>query len=365
MASISPRTRSRGAAVRVENLSKRFGDVVAVAGVNLYIGAGEFLTLLGPSGSGKTTTLLMLAGFQEPTSGDILFDDRVVTRMPPYRRDIGMVFQNYALFPHMTVFDNISYPLRVRRLPQAETKRLVGEALELVHLPGLEHRYPAQLSGGQQQRVALARALVYNPLVLLMDEPLGALDKKLREAMQIEIKRIQRETNATVVYVTHDQEEALVMSDRIAVMNHGSVQQITTPKELYETPTNRFVADFVGEVNFLSGTVRAVDGELCTVELKGGLVVRASAPTHCKADQPVAVAVRPERMALGPCGASNALEALVEDHIYLGESMKYRVRLANGEQVVVKVPGRQPAAFVVGSRTAVGWAPTDARILEQ
>jgi len=308
----------------------------------------------------------MLAGFQDPSSGEILFDDKVVTRMPPYRRDVGMVFQHYALFPHMTVFDNIAYPLKVRRVPQGEIRRFVGETLDLVRLPGLEHRYPAQLSGGQQQRVALARALVYNPVVLLMDEPLGALDKKLREAMQIEIKRIQRETTATVIYVTHDQEEALVMSDRIAVMNHGTVQQVTTPKQLYETPSNRFVADFIGEVNFLSGTVLEVGREAVTVALKGGAVVRASAAGPVKLHQAVALAVRPERLVFASTRAtSNALEVLVEDHIYLGESIKYRVRLANGEQILVKVHGQQPPDLAVGMRAMVGWDSSDARILQE
>jgi putative spermidine/putrescine transport system ATP-binding protein len=365
--SLNVAAHGRGAAVSVRNLVKRFGDVTAVAGIDLQISSGEFLTLLGPSGSGKTTTLMMLAGFQDPTSGEIAFDDRVVTHTPPYQRNIGMVFQNYALFPHMTVFENIAYPLRVRRTAQAEVVRMVRDALELVRLPGLEHRFPSQLSGGQQQRVALARALVYNPVVLLMDEPLGALDKKLREAMQIEIKRIQRETNATVVYVTHDQEEALVMSNRIAVMHHGIIQQAATPAELYETPANEFVADFVGQVNFLRGVAKNVAADCCAIELQDGTLAAGSAGDAPQLNQAVTIALRPERIALNPAPGTTktTIEGRIDDRIYLGESVKYRVRLKTGELLTVKVQGQQPPALSDATAVTVGWNPADAKILDQ
>ena len=241
--------------VRLQNLAKQFGSVTAVDSVSLDISRGEFITLLGPSGSGKTTTLMMVAGFEVPTAGEIYIAGEPMAYKPPYKRDIGMVFQNYALFPHMKVHDNIAFPLNNRKVPKPKTDQKVNAALDLVKLAGFGSRNPKQLSGRQQQRVALARALVFDPSVLLMDEPLGALDKKLREHMQLEIKRIQETLGITVIYVTHDQSEALTMSDRIVVMNEGRIEQVGTPSELYEGPANRFVADFIGESNFLEGEV--------------------------------------------------------------------------------------------------------------
>src|SRR6266702_1340707 len=245
----------RGASVSLSKLERCYDRVAAVAGVSLDILSGEFLTLLGPSGSGKSTTLMMIAGFETPTGGDIAIDGKSVVVMPPYRRNIGMVFQNYALFPHLTAADNIGFPLKQRGVGKAEREKLVREALALMQLPDHGERYPRQLSGGQQQRVALARAIVFNPRLLLMDEPLGALDRKLRETMQLEVRRLQRRLGLTTIFITHDQEEALVLSDRIAVMNKGTIQQIATTTEIYEWPANDFVADFVGESNIFHGTL--------------------------------------------------------------------------------------------------------------
>ena len=248
---------------RLSDIEKRYDNVGAVRGVSLDIRSGEFLTLLGPCGSGKTTTLMMIAGFETPNAGDIAIDGHVGGRLPPYRRNIGMVFQNYALFPHMTVAENIGFPLKQRGVAKARrARRLVAEALELVRLPGYERRYPRQLSGGQQQRVALARAIVFEPRLLLMDEPLGALDKQLRENLQLEMRRLHADLGITFIYVTHDQEEALTMSDRVAVMNEGLVAQVGTPEDLYDRPCDRFVAAFIGEFNFLSAIVRGMEDDV-------------------------------------------------------------------------------------------------------
>src|SRR5207249_1438913 len=246
-------------AVELRQLSKSFGPVRAVDGVTLGLARGELLTILGPSGSGKTTTLRMIAGFTQPSSGAVLLDGKDITGLPAHRRDIGLVFQNYALFPHLTAGQNVAFPLQMRKISASEVRRRVAEAFALVGLKGLEERHPRELSGGQQQRVALARALVFRPRLLLMDEPLGALDRKLREQMQLEIKHLQKTLGITVIYVTHDQEEALFMSDRVAVTNAGTIVQIGTPVDLYNRPADRFVADFIGESNFLSGTVQATD----------------------------------------------------------------------------------------------------------
>ena len=267
----------RGASVSLTDLEKSYDRVAAVAGVSLDIRSGEFLTLLGPSGSGKTTTLMMIAGFEMPTAGDIAIDGKSVVAMPPYRRNIGMVFQNYALFPHLTVAENIGFPLKQRGVAKAERAKLVGEALELVHLPGYGERYPRQLSGGQQQRVALARAIVFKPRLLLMDEPLGALDKQLRENLQLEMRRLHADLGITFIYVTHDQEEALTMSDRIAVMNEGLVAQVGRPEDLYDRPSSRFVAAFIGESNFLPAIVRGIEDDVVVAECDGA-IIRALCP---------------------------------------------------------------------------------------
>jgi putative spermidine/putrescine transport system ATP-binding protein len=324
----------------LEGVSKRYGAQVAVDALDLTLGSGEFLTLLGPSGSGKTTTLMMVAGLQQPDTGTIRLNGASVADLPPYRRDIGMVFQHYALFPHMTVRRNIGFPLEMRRLPREEIAKLVDEALELVRLPGLGDRLPKELSGGQQQRVALARALVYRPALLLMDEPLGALDKKLREQLQLEIKRVHRERGISVLYVTHDQEEALTMSDRIAVFDHGRIQQIGTPEELYDRPSTRFVASFIGDTNLVAGRAISTAAGVCEIETPAGRA-RAAARQPIAVGTSVVVAVRPERVALE--SDSEGLAGVVTDVIFVGTARKYAVRLSDGtECFVLRQVGAEP-----------------------
>jgi len=328
-----------GARLQLIELTKVYGDVVAADRVTLDIAPGEFITLLGPSGSGKTTTLMMVAGFVIPTSGQILVNGEDIAFRPPHKRNIGMVFQNYALFPHMTVAENIAFPLKMRKWPRDRIEQAVREALQLVRLPGFEQRYPRQLSGGQQQRVALARALVFRPPVLLMDEPLGALDKKLREEMQLEIKHIQESLNITTIYVTHDQEEALTMSDRIAVMRDGRIEQIGTPRELYERPASEFVASFIGESNFLMGRLERRDGHAYLVTEDGWRVAIPDAE-DLPAGEQVTVALRPERIVLGERRGENHAEATIEEIIYVGEATKFRVRLLGDRLLTVKQPSR-------------------------
>ncbi len=282
--------------VSFRDIQKSYDGVnLIVKSLDLDISRGEFLTLLGPSGSGKTTCLMMLAGFETPTHGDILLNGQRLNNVPPHKRNIGMVFQSYALFPHLTVNENVGYPLSVRKLSKHEIADKVRNALRMVQLESLGGRYPAQLSGGQQQRIALARALVFEPQLVLMDEPLGALDKQLREHMQMEIKHLHQQLGVTVVYVTHDQSEALTMSDRVAVFNHGIIQQIDSPEKLYEEPCNAFVANFIGENNSLSGTVSAIDGSTCTVQLKIGEEVIAQAINVSDIGKPASLSIRPER----------------------------------------------------------------------
>src|SRR3984885_9363543 len=285
----------KGAAVVLSGLEKRFDNVGAVRGISLDIRSGEFLTLLGPSGSGKTTMLMMIAGFEVPTAGDIAIDGRSVVTLPPHKRNIGMVFQSYALFPHLTVADNIAFPLKQRGVDRATRARLVEESLELVQLPGYQARYPRQLSGGQQQRVALARAIVFRPRLLLMDEPLGALDKQLRESLQLEMRRLHADLGITFIYVTHDQQEALTMSDRIAVMHEGLIAQIGSPEDIYDRPCDRFVAAFIGESNFLPGVVRGIEDGLVVADC-GGTIVRGYATAKPRAGAEITLSMRPERM---------------------------------------------------------------------
>ena len=353
--------------VYLKSLNKRFGRVVAVDDVTLHVREGEFVTLLGPSGSGKTTTLMMIAGFEPPTSGNILIRGENVLLVSPWKRNIGMVFQNYALFPHMTVFDNIAFPLRMRKIGKGEITSRLGRVLELVKLPGFESRYPKQLSGGQQQRVALARALVYDPPVLLMDEPLGALDKKLREYMQIEIRTIQRELRITSLYVTHDQQEALTMSDRIAVFNEGKIQQVGTPDELYETPGNRFVADFIGESNFIEGKIIQLDEETASVATRDkSLVIPCPRLPGFALDQEVHVVIRPEKIKFLDNSDSIpiALQGTVEELIYIGDIMRYRIRVSDHQTLDLKQQiSHGVKEFGRGDRVAIGWSPADMRIL--
>ena len=354
-------------------VSKAFGSVVAVDGVSLTVAPGEFLTLLGPSGSGKTTTLMMIAGFESASSGEILLGGRRLTHVPPYRRNLGMVFQHYALFPHMTVYENLAFPLRTRGVARAETRQRVDEALERVRLPGYAARFPAQLSGGQQQRVALARALVYRPPVLLMDEPLGALDKKLREQMQLEIKHIQRELRLTVIYVTHDQEEALTMSDRIAVMRQGRIVQLGLAEDLYERPADEFVADFLGESNFLEVTVTTVIGGVATACTMAGLEMSLPAGEAGGAGTRLTVAIRPERVRLARAGAASrgadrargAWDGVIEEVVYVGALRKYQVAVAGQSLLARQQAGAEVASFGEGDRVEVGWSMADLRVVRK
>jgi putative spermidine/putrescine transport system ATP-binding protein len=352
-----------GESLRLERLSKRYGDYVAVDQIDLEIARGEFLTLLGPSGSGKTTTLMMIAGFTEPTSGAIWLGERTINQLPAYHRGFGMVFQNYALFPHMTAAENIAFPLRMRGIGKAEQTRRVAEALEMVRLPGLGDRHPNQLSGGQQQRVALARALVYNPPVLLMDEPLGALDKKLREEMQLEIMRIQRTLGITAIYVTHDQEEALVMSDRIAVMNLGRIDQVDAPARLYERPATRFVADFIGESNIipLQGSGLTEDGRLAS-----RIGPLTAPPDRQGVQEAREYVIRPEKIRFVADDASldNVFTGAITEIVYAGDATRYHIQLPGDVTLTAKRQNRAgQAEFQPGDRVAFGWHAEDGSMI--
>jgi spermidine/putrescine transport system ATP-binding protein len=357
-ASALPGLEIQPADVRLAGVSKRFDDVVAVDRVSLEIPRGSFFALLGPSGCGKTTTLRLIGGFEEPSEGTIYLGERDVTGLPPYRRDVNTVFQSYALFPHLSLFENVAFGLRRRGLKGPELRRRVDEALELVALSGLGRRKPRQLSGGQQQRVALARALVNRPRVLLLDEPLGALDLKLRKQMQLELKRIQHEVGITFVHVTHDQEEAMTMADAIAVMNEGRVEQLGTPNELYEHPRTRFVAGFLGISNLLPGTT-AGDG---VVRLADGELVRAPA-AHGRRGS-VAIGIRPEKIRLGR-GEENALTGEVAERSYIGVSTQYIVETTAGAMMVY-VQNAEPATGAVqpGDEVTLSWSPEATFVVE-
>lgn len=344
------------------------GETLVVKNLSMEIARGEFLTMLGPSGSGKTTTLMMLAGFEAPTHGSILLEKRSIDKMPPHKRNIGMVFQNYALFPHMTVEENLTFPLKVRKLGKAEIETRIKRALDMVRLGAYGSRRPGQLSGGQQQRVALARALVFDPKLVLMDEPLGALDKQLREQMQLEIKHIHEDLGITVVYVTHDQGEALTMSDRIAVFNDGVIQQLAAPAALYEQPQNAFVAQFIGENNRLNGTVVAMNGTTCEVKIPGVGTVRALAIKVDGVGQPTVLSLRPERVKLNPAPGSlpNIFSAQVVELIYLGDHVRARVSLCGHDEFIVKLPNSEGVAQLEsGAAITVGWKTEDCRALER
>ena len=354
-------------AIQLREVSKHFGTVVAVDRVSLSIRDGEFFSLLGPSGCGKTTTLRLIAGFELPTEGEVYIGGKLQGETPPYRRPVNTVFQNYALFPHMTVYENVAFGLQMRKVPKGEIRRRVLEALEMVRLPGMENRRPDQLSGGQQQRVALARALVNQPKVLLLDEPLGALDLKLRKAMQLELKALQHRVGITFVYVTHDQEEALTMSDRIAVMSEGRVLQVGAPEEIYERPANRFVADFIGETNFLEGVVKGIRAGEVAVEVDGELVLRVVADRGVGMGQEVTVAIRPEKLSLHPEPPDEkAVPGVVKEVIYTGTDTRYVVQLTGQSQVVARQQNTGPGGgrrFPVGARVYVHWRPEAARLL--
>ena len=341
----------RGADLRVDGVAKRYGAVVALGGVSLSVAAGEFLTILGPSGSGKTTLLKVVAGFEFPDAGRVTVGGADITDVSPAKRNIGMVFQNYALFPHMSVARNIAFPLQMRGVPKSEIDRRVIQAMALVELQGYGERLPSQLSGGQQQRVALARAVVFDPTLLLLDEPFGALDRKLRESMQLEVRRLQRRLGLTTVFITHDQEEALVLSDRIAVMDGGAIRQIGAPDEIYDRPADDFVAQFIGESNLLVGEIAAPD----RVVLDGGtsVTVRGLDGGHGR----VRLLVRPEKMAID--SATNRFTGTIVEAVYLGEAHKLRVKVAEGVELLV----RGHRAVPTGARVTVGFAPEDAHVI--
>lgn len=389
--------------VELRDVTKLFGEVTAVDNVNIRIANGEFFSLLGPSGCGKTTTLRMIAGFEQPTAGDIFLDGSPVAGIPAYRRPVNTVFQNYALFPHMTVWQNVAFGLEMKKTHKKEIVHRVGEALELVQLTGMDERKPKQLSGGQQQRVALARALVNHPEVLLLDEPLGALDLKLRKAMQYELKQIQEQLGITFIYVTHDQEEAMTMSDRIAVLNIGEVKQVGSPRQIYEHPNNRFVADFIGETNFLEATVRAID-DFVTLDL-GGLEVLGTADNRSLSiDQKVTLAIRPEKINLFPTGPVEARQALdleemamlfggsppegtvdireylalesnnvvasgrIQQCIYIGTDTRFDVSINGIASLVVRLQNygsRYDVPFDSGDEVYIHWAAENAQILTE
>jgi spermidine/putrescine transport system ATP-binding protein len=337
--------------VSLVSLTKHFGQVAAVDSIDLDIPSGGFFSLLGPSGCGKTTTLRLIAGFEQPSSGRVLVDGRDMAGTPPSKRPVNTVFQSYALFPHLRVFDNVAFGLRRAHVPRDEVRRRVGEALDLVQLSDLAARKPGQLSGGQQQRVALARALVLRPAVLLLDEPLGALDAKLRRQLQVELKQLQTHVGITFVYVTHDQEEALTMSDRIAVINHGRIEQAASPRDLYEEPGNAFVADFLGVSNLMDASAAGSSGDAAQARLANGISVEVGrGAVHLRGA--VKVVIRPERILLEPAGVTgpNRIPGMVTNVVYLGSGIQLAVHLASGDTVTALVPNNQ-------DDTASAWSP--------
>ena len=353
--------------VKFDKIDKSYdGEILVVKNLNLDIAKGEFVTMLGPSGSGKTTTLMMLAGFETPTNGEIFLDGQPISKIPPYEREIGMVFQNYALFPHMTVQENLSFPLEVRKLSKSDVKEKVTKALDMVELGEYGTRFPAQLSGGQQQRVALARALVFEPRLVLMDEPLGALDKNLREQMQYEIKHIHERISITVVYVTHDQSEALTMSNRIAVFNDGVIQQLSTPDVLYEKPENSFVAQFIGENNRFDGTIKNIDDKYCNVEIDGGGIAKALKINVDKVGERTQLSVRPERVSVNSSNESeeNNFEGQVKELIYLGDHIRVRLAVGLNKDFIVKIPNEGDVNFKEEDKVKLSWLAKDIRALD-
>lgn len=355
--------------IEFERVQKSYdGETLVVKDLNLTIGRGEFLTMLGPSGSGKTTCLMMLAGFETATHGEIRLAGRSINSVPPHKRGIGMVFQNYALFPHMTVGENLAFPLEVRGIGKSERESKIHRALDMVQMGAFINRRPAQLSGGQQQRIALARALVFEPELVLMDEPLGALDKQLREHMQFEIRELHENLGITVVYVTHDQGEALTMSDRVAVFNDGRIQQLAAPDELYERPANSFVAQFIGENNKLPGVVEEISDGRARVRLHDGTLIAATAVNVSEKGQKTLVSIRPERIEFRPeliPEGSETVEAEVRETIYMGDIFRTRLRVAGSDDFIMKC--RNSAGqrqLVSGEMLRIAWSQQDARALD-
>ncbi|MFD1707181.1 ABC transporter ATP-binding protein [Siminovitchia sediminis] len=351
--------------LKVENVTKFYKKFKAVDNANLTVEQGEFFTILGPSGSGKTTLLKLIAGFEEISSGTIMLENENISAKKPYERNIGMVFQNYALFPHMTVFENIAYPLKRRKVKKQEVKQKVEEVLKIVHLEQYAHHYPNQMSGGQQQRVALARAIVFSPPLLLLDEPLSALDKNLRQRMQIEIKGIQERLGITTISVTHDQEEALTMSDRICVMNQGGIEQIDTPENLYKYPKNRFVAEFIGEINLLKAVLIKEEAGYANFQLSNGQVATIHTRGQSLETDSFLIALRPENIQLEETGKhlKNKLQTKVLSVIYVGEALIVIVRTKEGQELKIKVPSLLSHAITVGEDLTIGWNPQDATII--
>ena len=351
-----------GALLEVRNLSKVYDKARVVNDVSFRVEPGRFLTLLGPSGSGKTTILRMIAGFTDPSEGEIEIQGKTVGHIPPHKRNIGVVFQNYALFPHLTVFQNVAYPLQLRGTPKTEILKRVEQALERVRLGGYQKRFPKSLSGGQQQRIALARAIVFEPSVLLMDEPLGALDKRLRETMQVEIRELQEKLGITTISVTHDQIEALVMSDTIVILDNGILQQIGSPDDVYRRPQNRFVADFIGDSNFFAGSVTRHEKGDCDFETNGGLRIRAISSNAAAFDKGMHAVIRPESVQLGEAtkDLDNSFQGTIREIVYLGEALKYFISIGHGELVTAKLlAGQNSAEFRVGATLRLGWNKSD------
>ena len=356
--------------VDIKGVNKIYGTNHVVKDLNLLVEEGEFLTLLGSSGCGKTTTLRMIAGFEEPTTGSITVEGEPIEDKEPYERNVNTVFQSYALFPHMTIYDNVAYGLRMKKVPKKEIKERVLKMLEMVQLSGFEKRYPSQLSGGQKQRVAIARALINRPKVLLLDEPLGALDLKLRKQMQLELKRLQKKLNITFIYVTHDQEEALTMSDRIAILHDGVMDQIGSPTEIYERPATKFVATFIGETNVFDGTIRSIEGGKAVIGIENGEVTSSGSVeegdgknTGFAVNEFVTVSVRPEKMHFSPKPVEGfTVPAVVRDYIYVGSVLKCIAVLPNGNEIKMeKLAGEELPP--IGEKVFICWEPEDAVLI--
>ena len=362
-------TATNDAFVEFQRVQKSYdGENLVVKDLNLSMPKGEFLTMLGPSGSGKTTCLMMLAGFETATHGEILLDGKPINNIPPHKRGIGMVFQNYALFPHMTVAENLAFPLEVRKLGKSDREEKVRRALDMVQMGAFGGRRPAQLSGGQQQRIALARALVFEPELVLMDEPLGALDKQLREHMQFEITRLAHDLGITTVYVTHDQTEALTMSDRVAVFDDGRIQQLAPPDQLYEEPENSFVAQFIGENNTLTGTVTSIKGDECVVSLDNGEEIDAKPINVTQVGDKTKVSIRPERVEFNKDrlhADAHTIKAEVKEFIYMGDIFRFRLSVAGNDDFIVKTRNAPDAVKLTPGETIdIGWLAQDCRALD-
>ncbi|AJY73800.1 ABC transporter ATP-binding protein [Paenibacillus beijingensis] len=350
----------------IKDVMKSYKKVKAVDNVNLEVKKGEFLTILGPSGSGKTTLLKLIAGFEEATEGSITLNRRNITNKKPYERNIGMLFQNYALFPHMTVVENIAYPLHIRNMEKKEIREKVKNMLDLVRLSEYGDRYPNKLSGGQQQRVALARAIVFNPPLLLLDEPLGALDKNLREMMQLEIKHIQEKVGITTISVTHDQEEALTMSDRVCVMNKGRIEQVSTPQGIYQRPDNKFVAEFIGEINLLGGEVVSTEHTKLIIQLFGDSTLSFYAEERADIkENKVYIALRPENLHLVHKASDyeNTIQVTICEKIYVGNALKVKTKTSFGEELVVKLPTHLSEELQIGRPICLGWNSADSTVI--